>query len=205
MVIAGAGGHSLEVLDILLKQGFGGEIMFFDDYVSEKLIHDRYLVTNKFEELEKLISKDRKFVLGVGNPVYRQKMFGLITGLGGELQSLMGKNCVLSDYAVLSQVDIMNMVFVGSEVVIGKGSLVNTGAQVHHEVKLGEFCEVSPKAVLLGGSQIGDNTRIGAGATVLPNVRIGSHVIVGAGSVINRDVPDNVTVVGVPGRIIKRI
>lgn len=204
MVIAGAGGHSLEILDILLKQGFGGEIAFFDDYVSEKLIHDRYLVTNKVEELEKLISRDGKFVLGVGNPVYRKKLFRLITGLGGELQSLMGENCVLSDYAVFSQVDIMNMVFVGSKVLIGIGSLVNTGAQIHHEVKLGEFCEVSPKAVLLGGSQIGDNTRIGAGATVLPNVRIGSQVIVGAGSVINRDVPDNVTVVGVPGRIIKR-
>lgn len=204
MVIAGAGGHSLEVLDILLKQRFGGEIAFFDDYVSEKLIHGRYLVTNKVEELERLISEDGRFVLGVGNPVYRKKMFELITGLGGQLQPLIGENCVLSDYAVFSQVDIMNVVFLGSEVFIGKGSLINTGAQVHHEVRIGEFCEVSPKAVLLGGSQIGDNSRIGASATVLPNVRIGSHVIVGAGSVINRDIPDNVTVVGVPGRIIKR-
>ncbi len=48
--------------------------------------------------------------------------------------------------------------------------------------------------------QVGDNSFIGAGAIVLPGIRIGSNVKVGAGSVVTKDVEDNITVVGNPGR-----
>jgi serine O-acetyltransferase len=43
---------------------------------------------------------------------------------------------------------------------------------------------------------------IGAGARVLGNITIGENCRVGAGSVVLRDVPDNSTVVGVPGHIV---
>jgi len=45
---------------------------------------------------------------------------------------------------------------------------------------------------------------IGAGARVLGNITIGENCRVGAGSVVLRDVPDNSTVVGVPGHIVFR-
>ena len=44
----------------------------------------------------------------------------------------------------------------------------------------------------------------GTGAKVLGNIRIGNNVKIGGNSVVVKDVPDNCTVVGVPGRIIKR-
>jgi len=43
---------------------------------------------------------------------------------------------------------------------------------------------------------------IGAGARVLGNIIIGENSRIGAGSVVLRDVPDNSTVVGVPGHIV---
>ena len=43
---------------------------------------------------------------------------------------------------------------------------------------------------------------IGSGAKVLGNIRVGDHCRVGAGSVVLRDVPDDSTVVGVPGHIV---
>ena len=45
---------------------------------------------------------------------------------------------------------------------------------------------------------------MGTGAKVLGNIRIGNNVKIGGNSVVVKDVPDNCTVVGVPGRIIKR-
>ena len=42
----------------------------------------------------------------------------------------------------------------------------------------------------------------GAGAKVLGSVTIGNNCKIGAGSVVLKDVPDNATVVGVPGRIV---
>jgi serine O-acetyltransferase len=50
---------------------------------------------------------------------------------------------------------------------------------------------------------LGDGVVVGTGAKVLGNIRIGAHVKIGAGSVVVRPVPDNATVVGVPGRIVR--
>ena len=50
----------------------------------------------------------------------------------------------------------------------------------------------------------GNNVTVGTGAKVLGNIRIGNNVKIGGNSVVVKDVPDNCTVVGVPGRIIKR-
>ena len=117
--------------------------------------------------------------------------------------NLEGFQNTISPFAKFYGADIFNHCFLGSEVRIGKGTLVNSGAQVHHEVSIGDFCEISPKAVILGAAKIGDQTRIGASATILPQIEIGNNVIIGAGSVITKDVPDNVVVVGVPGRVVK--
>ena len=44
---------------------------------------------------------------------------------------------------------------------------------------------------------------ISAGAKVIGNVTIGNNCIVGASSVVLKDVPDNCTVIGIPGRIVR--
>ena len=51
---------------------------------------------------------------------------------------------------------------------------------------------------------IGNNVTIGAGAKVLGPINIGNNVKIGAGSIVLKDVPDNCTVVGNPGRIVKK-
>ena len=45
---------------------------------------------------------------------------------------------------------------------------------------------------------------IGAHAVVLGDITIGDNVKIGAGSVVVKDVPPNCTVVGVPGRVVKK-
>jgi len=51
---------------------------------------------------------------------------------------------------------------------------------------------------------IGNSVVVGAGARILGNIRVGDNCRVGAGSVVLRDVPDNSTIVGVPGHIVLR-
>lgn len=50
---------------------------------------------------------------------------------------------------------------------------------------------------------IGNRVVIGTGAKVLGNIRIGDNVKIGAGSVVVHPAPDNSTVVGVPGRVVR--
>lgn len=51
---------------------------------------------------------------------------------------------------------------------------------------------------------LGSSLVVGAGGKILGNIRIGSHVTIGANSVVVKDVPDNVTVGGVPARILTK-
>ena len=51
---------------------------------------------------------------------------------------------------------------------------------------------------------LGNGVIVGAGAKVLGNIKIGNNVRIGAGSVVVEDVPDDCTVVGIPGRIVQQ-
>jgi acetyltransferase EpsM len=50
-----------------------------------------------------------------------------------------------------------------------------------------------------------EGSHIGINACIKQNITVGKWSVVGAGAVVVKDVPDNVVVVGNPGRIIKKI
>lgn len=97
---------------------------------------------------------------------------------------------------------------------IGKGLFIDHG----HGVVIGETAVVGDNVTLyqgvtLGGTgkergkrhpTIGDNVMISAGAKVLGSFKVGDNSKIGAGSVVLSEIPDNSTVVGVPGRVVKR-
>lgn len=52
---------------------------------------------------------------------------------------------------------------------------------------------------------IGDNCWLASNVTVCPGVTIGNGCVIGTGAVVTKDVPDNSLVVGVPGKVIRKI
>jgi len=199
MIIAGAGGHALEVLDILRPLSLPA-IAVYGEKVTP-FWPAGFPSFSDFSSVREWLSKHPDFVLGVGAPVFRRKLYDAFTQLGGVHQVLRGPQAVVSPSAQAASADILTSAFVGAEVCLGKGVLVNVGAQIHHEVRIGDFSVINPGAVLLGACQLEEGCFIGAQATILPGVKIGKNAIIGAGAVIIRDVPEAVTVVGVPGRI----
>ena len=95
------------------------------------------------------------------------------------------------------------MTIINSQVIIGKGCIVNTGAIIDHECEIGDFSHIAPGATLSGNVKVGKSCFIGANSTVIQGVKIGNNVIIGAGAVVIKDVPDNITIVGNPAKIIK--
>jgi len=203
MIIAGAGGHSLEVIDLLKSLGELRVVVYGEQILSE-FIHLSFSNFSSLDQLPFYLQQDPRFCLGVGNPKFREKLYHTFTHSGGSLFSLRGTHSRISTDADLSTADVMEHCYIGSQVLLGFGCLINTGAQIHHEAKIGKFSVVNPGAVLLGAAQVGEFCFIGAHATILPGVTIGNHVTIAAGAVIIRDIPDGATVVGVPGRILDR-
>lgn len=87
---------------------------------------------------------------------------------------------------------------------IGMHCILNVKASVSHDCVVGDFCNINPNATICGDVHIAEGCYIGAGATVIEKRRIGAWTIVGAGAVVTQDLPDGVTAVGVPARIVKR-
>lgn len=85
-------------------------------------------------------------------------------------------------------------------VVIGETAIIGNDVTLYQGVTLGGVSFEKGKR----HPTVGDRVVIGANATVLGNITIGHDVRVGAGSVVTKDVPNNCTVVGVPGQITKR-
>jgi len=87
----------------------------------------------------------------------------------------------------------------GMGVVIGETTEIGDDVLLYQNVTLGGTGNERGKR----HPTIGNNVVVGTGAKVLGNIRVGNHVRIGAGSVVIRPVPDNSTVVGVPGRVVR--
>ena len=88
----------------------------------------------------------------------------------------------------------------GEGVVIGETTIIGNDVLIYQQVTLGGTGKESGKR----HPTLGNNVIVGAGAKVLGNITIQDNVRIGAGSVVVEDVPENSTVVGVPGRVVHR-
>ena len=85
----------------------------------------------------------------------------------------------------------------GMGVVIGETAEIGDDVTIYHGVTLGGVSLKKEKR----HPTIGNNVIIGAGAKVLGPFKVGDRVRIGANSVVLHEVPQDATVVGVPGRI----
>ena len=88
----------------------------------------------------------------------------------------------------------------GMGVVIGATTIIGDDVLLYQGVTLGGTGNEHGKR----HPTLHDNIVVGAGAKILGNIEIGSNSRIGAGSVVVDDVPENSTVVGIPGRIVKQ-
>ena len=96
---------------------------------------------------------------------------------------------------------------IGRRLVIDHG----TGIVIGATAEIGDDCLLY-QGVTLGGTgkdqgkrhpTLGNNVMVGSGAKVLGPFRVGDNARIAANSVVLREVPENATVVGVPGRVVR--
>ena len=101
--------------------------------------------------------------------------------------------------------------------VVGDNTNISAGVFIPENVVLEDNVFVGPHAVFTNDKNppsfgewrkekptiVKSGASIGANSTILPNITIGKGSVVGAGAVVTKNVPDGVTVVGNPARILR--
>lgn len=88
----------------------------------------------------------------------------------------------------------------GSGVIIGETAIIGDNVTLYQGVTLGGTGKETGKR----HPTLEDNVMVSAGAKIIGSFTVGENSKIGAGSVVLKPVPPNCTVVGVPGRIVKR-
>lgn len=204
-LLFGAKGLAKEIINSMNQDGEFDGICLFDN-VSNK--HDIFLREN-FEiitdenSLHKFKGSD--CVIAVGGAKNREIISQKLIALGLNEAGYVSKHAKVGtlDNNIHRTVTILPDANVTISVSIGKGSLINKSVIISHDVKIGDFVELSPRVTILGRAQIGSRCEIGTGAIILPDVVIGNNCIIGAGSVVTKSISDNSLAIGVPAKVIR--
>ena len=123
---------------------------------------------------------------------------------GFHFKTLISPGAIISKTAQIGEgCMIQSLCNVSSNSVLGHCVRINTGANIMHDVNIGDFSVAAPNAVVLGHVSIGNGSYLGANCTILPHLRVGDAAVVGAGAVVTKNVADKAVVAGVPARILR--
>lgn len=201
LIFLGGGGHYKDLLYISETDKYNkwNCIGFLDDNES----------TNRLgpcKDLPKYLKKykDLKYCIAINSSKIRQKLDFLY---GEENKSanlihetaLTGNNCSYANGITMGPYSLLT-----TNVQIGKHVHINSASSINQSSLIGDYCTISPGVRICGDVKVGNTTSIGAGAVIINFKTIGIECTLGAGTVVIDNVDDYTTVVGVPGREIKK-
>ncbi len=201
--IIGYSGHALVVAEAAITAGLN--LQFYTD--SEEKFTNPYKLKYLGDENKSDFSfwkSNIRFVLGIGNNEIRNKCALNVMEHGGVLLNVIHPTANISQEFSQGVGNFFSKnVVINPMVQIGDFCIVNTNAIIEHECLIGNYVHIAPGSVLLGNVVVGEGSFIGANAVIKQGIKIGKNVTIGAGTVVIRDVPDNQTIVGNPGKVLR--
>ena len=204
LVILGAGGHGRETLDIVEAINVASPTWNFrgfvddGDVVADRLERRKAEVIGGTAAMEDL---DAAYVVGIGSSSVRAELDAQLSGWGREAVTLVHPLAsIASDNRIGDGVLVAAGARVTTNVTLGRHVHLNVNVVVSHDCVVGDHSTLSPGVHLNGEVRLGERVFLGTGAIVTPGISIGDDALIGAGAVVVQDVPDGVTVTGVPGR-----
>ena len=87
---------------------------------------------------------------------------------------------------------------------IGNHVIISPKTGIGHDSNIENYCNILWNTNISGNVYIKEGTLVGSGATIIQGLTIGKNSTIGAGAVVIKDIPDNVTAVGNPVKLLQR-
>ena len=202
LILIGAGGYAKSVLDSV--DYFNYEIKgFIDEFSKEKSHLGVPILSNS---LESLPNKEKYvYFISIGNNERRKVWYDRLIQKKLRIINVVDRSAIVSPEAVIGNgCFIGKMAIINSKTVVGNDCIINTKALVEHGCVLADHVNMSTNAVVNGDVQIGTGSFVGSCSVTIGQKIIGSWSTVGAGAVVVKNIENNVTVAGVPAKMIRQ-
>lgn len=180
IAVLGSGGHGRDIADI--ARACGHQVRFHDD--------------NPYAG-HPPTSEAGRYVIGVNNPSTKRQL-----AVGDQAVTLVHPTATVAPTALLGHGVVVGAgSHIGPYTVLGDHVHVGAGCTVTR-TGIGAWTTVAPGVNIAGDCDIGEECLIGVGVSVRNLITVGDRVTVGAGAVVVDDVANDVTVAGVPARVL---
>jgi UDP-perosamine 4-acetyltransferase len=204
VVVVGAGGHAKVCIESLLSMGEQVDFCVGDAHSQDFCLSvpvlkgDEHLVRLRNDGYERVF-------IAIGSNRLRERLADFAVAQGYELVNAISRHAVISPTAQMGTgIAVMAGAVINAEAFVDSLAIINTGACVDHDCRIGKAAHVAPQCGLAGNVTVGSKSFLGIGSRVIPEISIGSDVMVGAGSVVVTNIENDQTVVGIPARPLKR-
>lgn len=206
LAIFGASGQGKEVREIADyendRKHKWEKILFVDDNKPEGVFMNLEMV-----RLETALSKykDMEFVIAVGEPRTKKKIFDRLAGLGCKFGSVISPDSQVSPYCQLGEgIVIKRGAIISADAKIGDNTTIQSYACIGHDARIGRHCQISTHVDVGGQTVMGECVFVGLNSPIRELLTIGDYAVISAGAVVLKNVDANVTVMGNPARVISR-
>jgi acetyltransferase EpsM len=196
LIIYGGGGHAKSLIDLIRAEGKYRIHGILDDGIPAG---SQIMGVSVLGDGSKLIELRRQgiglavnAVGGIGSIGPRLTVYERLRLASFTIPTVIHPRAYVEPTATLGEGgQLFFNAYVGSEVKMGFGCIINTGAIISHDCILGDFVNISPGAILAGAVTVNEKSLVGMGVTVNLNVFIGAGSRVGNSATVKGNVPVN--------------
>jgi sugar O-acyltransferase (sialic acid O-acetyltransferase NeuD family) len=200
LIVFGAGGHGRVVVDAALASASFRTVVASDRDPSlwgQQLLPGVPIVSPAALHA---LPKPLALHVAIGNNLVRQKEALALRDIAPLVSVIHPRASVAQSSRIAPGCLLAAHCVVGPLAELDEGVIVNHGAVVDHDCRIGAWSHIAPLAALGGAVRVGTASLVGAGSVVLRDLTIGAGVTLGAGGVALKDVPAGQSWAGVPAR-----
>ena len=207
LVIVGAGGMGRCICDIAK-----GSIGYDTEFVIKGFIDDDVHVLDEFPNYPMLlgtineycIEENDVFVCSLGDTQIKRNICESLKETGATFQSLIHHTAVVGTNTIIGNGTIVSeYAIVSPDTIIGENTLVQNFAVVGHDCKIGNYVRIDTHCTCVGGTIVNDGATMHTSAVINHKVEVGENAVIGACSFVVRNVKPNTTVWGNPAKTLK--